>query len=87
MLGLNLLRLLTQNRIAEFHAELELVPKEVGLKRGGGGGWWACVLAACVVGRGSEAAEPKSHPKRHPTPPPRTAPTPTSSPPCSWSSG
>ncbi|GBF96979.1 26S proteasome non-ATPase regulatory subunit [Raphidocelis subcapitata] len=28
MLGLNLLRLLTQNRIAEFHTELELVPKE-----------------------------------------------------------
>lgn len=26
MLGLNLLRLLTQNRIAEFHTELELVP-------------------------------------------------------------
>eukprot|EP00877_Chromochloris_zofingiensis_P014403 jgi/Chrzof1/9216/Cz03g40080.t1 len=28
MIGLNLLRLLVQNRIAEFHTELELVPAE-----------------------------------------------------------
>ena len=28
--GLNLLRLLVQNRIAEFHTELELIPQEVG---------------------------------------------------------
>lgn len=27
--GLNLLRLLVQNRIAEFHTELELIPQEV----------------------------------------------------------
>jgi hypothetical protein len=37
MLGLNLLRLLTQNRIAEFHTELELVPKEVGRPQRGCG--------------------------------------------------
>jgi hypothetical protein len=30
MLGLNLLRLLVQNRIAEFHTELELISPEVG---------------------------------------------------------
>lgn len=29
MIGLNLLRLLVQNRIAEFHTELELVPPEI----------------------------------------------------------
>jgi hypothetical protein len=29
MLGLNLLRLLVQNRIAEFHTELELLSPEV----------------------------------------------------------
>ena len=29
ILGLNLLRLLAQNRIAEFHTELELVPAEL----------------------------------------------------------
>ena len=29
--GLNLLRLLVQNRIAEFHTELELLPQEVSL--------------------------------------------------------
>jgi len=29
MLGLNLLRLLVQNRVAEFHTELELIPQEV----------------------------------------------------------
>jgi hypothetical protein len=29
MLGLNLLRLLVQNRIAEFHTELELISPEV----------------------------------------------------------
>jgi len=29
LLGLNLLRLLSQNRIAEFHTELELIPPEV----------------------------------------------------------
>lgn len=28
ILGLNLLRLLAQNRIAEFHTELELIPVE-----------------------------------------------------------
>lgn len=28
--GLNLLRLLVQNRIAEFHTELEVIPTEVG---------------------------------------------------------
>lgn len=38
MLGLNLLRLLTQNRIAEFHTELELVPPEVGGRGCGMGG-------------------------------------------------
>ena len=27
--GLNLLRLLVQNRIAEFHTELELIPQQV----------------------------------------------------------
>ena len=27
--GMNLLRLLVQNRIAEFHTELELIPQEV----------------------------------------------------------
>lgn len=31
--GLNLLRLLVQNRIAEFHTELELIPPEVGWLR------------------------------------------------------
>ena len=30
MTGLNLLRLLVQNRIAEFHTELELIPAAVG---------------------------------------------------------
>lgn len=30
MQGLNLLRLLVQNRIAEFHTELELIPPVVG---------------------------------------------------------
>jgi hypothetical protein len=30
LLSLNLLRLLVQNRIAEFHTELELLPPEVG---------------------------------------------------------
>lgn len=30
IVGLNLLRLLVQNRIAEFHTELELIPQEVG---------------------------------------------------------
>lgn len=30
LLSLNLLRLLVQNRIAEFHTELELLPAEVG---------------------------------------------------------
>lgn len=29
MQGLNLLRLLVQNRIAEFHTELELIPEAV----------------------------------------------------------
>ena len=29
MTGLNLLRLLVQNRIAEFHTELELLPQQV----------------------------------------------------------
>lgn len=29
MAGLNLLRLLVQNRISEFHTELELIPSEV----------------------------------------------------------
>ena len=29
IIGLNLLRLLVQNRIAEFHTELELIPDEV----------------------------------------------------------
>ncbi len=33
IVGLDLLRLLVQNRIAEFHTELELLPPEV---RGGG---------------------------------------------------
>jgi hypothetical protein len=36
MLGLNLLRLLVQNRIAEFHTELELISPEVGGWGGGG---------------------------------------------------
>lgn len=36
MVGLNLLRLLVQNRIAEFHTELELLPIEsTGLTSGG----------------------------------------------------
>ena len=30
MTGLNLMRLLVENRIAEFHTELELIPDEVG---------------------------------------------------------
>ena len=30
--GLNLLRLLVQNRIAEFHTELELIPQEVSVE-------------------------------------------------------
>lgn len=31
--GLNLLRLLVQNRVAEFHTELEEIPAEVGFMR------------------------------------------------------
>jgi hypothetical protein len=31
LVGLNLLRLLVANRIAEFHTELELIPPEVGV--------------------------------------------------------
>lgn len=38
--GLNLLRLLVANRIAEFHTELELIPAEVGRCKG---------LSACYV--------------------------------------
>ncbi len=30
--GLNLLRLLVANRIAEFHTELELIPEEVSIQ-------------------------------------------------------
>ena len=36
LLSLNLLRLLVQNRIAEFHTELELLPAEVRAGRGTG---------------------------------------------------
>jgi hypothetical protein len=56
--GLNLLRLLVQNRIAEFHTELEVVPPEVLQRpevaqvRGLAGGWlgWSWGLgSACLL--------------------------------------
>jgi hypothetical protein len=52
MAGLNLLRLLTQNRVAEFHTELELVPKQVG----GGAGrlkLWGAAGGGSLVPRGT----------------------------------
>lgn len=40
--GLNLLRLLLANRIAEFHTELELIPEQVGHQS------WLLVITCCT---------------------------------------
>ncbi len=55
MLGLDLLRLLVQNRIAEFHTELELLTPEVG-------GWEAPEACWDICWPESPSALPSSDP-------------------------